>query len=891
MQSLTIPTGVHNPNGHTATDVLAALRAVTGSRHLTFRYDLLTSANVYVQGLTCVLSCTVEQNWLADIKRSAKFVMQDTGEIDYLQDRIQPWVRLHIPPYGDDDWVEWPQGVFLLSTPSRKVDEQGVVTRPVEGYDQLQVYRDDVVEDRYTVDADEVYTEAVATLLATGNVSITPSTATLPVAKEWDPGTSKLKIINELLGAVNYNSLSFDEYGVAIVSPYVLPSRRRIEYVYADDEVSVMFPEMEQRLDVFSVPNKWVLVVSEPDREPLVSSYTNNDPTSLTSTISRQRTIVDFRTEMEAADQATLDAKVNRLAFEASQIFEEIQFTTAIMPIHSGNDVCRITSGPLAVNAKYAEHSWSMDLQAGAAMRHSMRRIVDIRKYGQGVIVGDVNIAITSTGMDISDDEGWLATYTNGARTVSMRGPSNREFTEQKYGPATDEFDRVVDGGWGVSPAAGTWGVYGGDDEDYSVTSADGGIIDATAGTGYYARLNDTVDVADLHVVFRVPTMPTTSTVSFSLILGWQNTTNHYRLRWLLYPSGNSYAAITVVVDGSESTVVSSTQVGSGYLADDLWHARATSDGTGNLALTCWDDDDSEPGSPDVSGNDTTFLTGKVGVRWYVSGSEPVAHDVEVTEVTVDAEWPDPPSVTHDTWVRLLDEPYEHGQQPDWDWLAVALADESDDVLATAYDYITGGGNDADYGPLYAPGRAWEVDHDDDGTRQEGSDWNDYLGVSGEYPNLTTPTIDPPEAHQLGCLDCSGFVRTVYGYVHELPMCLSDSADFNGLNIPRASSDIMAFGPGVMIASSAIQPPPMTAVMPGDVLGWDADVDNPEETEGEVDHVGIYLGVDSEGNRRFLSSRKVANGPTLGDLGGDSVVDWPDETNLYSRQLRYVRRF
>jgi hypothetical protein len=364
--------------GFTEQQVRGALVGRTGSRLFTFRYELLDASNTFLRHLNDVLTCTVEQNWLADIKRTARLSIRDTGVINYLSDRIKPYTRLHLPPYGAEDWVEWPQGVFLLSTPTRTADAVGSVVRTVSAYDPLQVFLDDKVTDRYTVLAGTAYTSAVSTLLGSIPKNITTSSATLPTAREWAPGTSKLAIINELLGAVNYESLSFDENGLAIVAPYVAPSVRSEEYVYADDDTSLLIPQVEQALDLFSVPNKWVLVVSDPDRAALTASYTNNDPASPTSTVRRQRTIVDFRTEVDAADQDALDAKVARLAFEASQVYEAIEFETGMVPIHSGNDVYRITYGPLAINAKYSEHSWAMELKAGARMRHRARRVVTV---------------------------------------------------------------------------------------------------------------------------------------------------------------------------------------------------------------------------------------------------------------------------------------------------------------------------------------------------------------------------------------------------------------------------------------------------------------------------------------------------------------------------------
>lgn len=386
-----VPTGDHNPNEHTSVTILNALYGRYGSRRWTFRYDLLDSTNAFVSSLDAVngtepvvLAGRVEQNWLADIKRTATFVIKDSGDIDYLSDRIQPWARLRLPPYGTDDWVEWPMGVFLLSSPSRRAEPTGMVVREVQAYDQLQVLAEDRLSSRLSYAEGTAYTTAVSGILTTAGIpsNITHSSTTIPTDTEWEPGTTYLKVVNDLLSAINYNSLSIDEWGRAIVSPYVAPSDRAEEWLYADGDESLTIPGVEQELDLFSVPNKWILVCSEPDRDPIVGTYTNNDPASPTSTVNRARTIVDFRTEQLAADEPTLTEKAYRLGFEASQIYEAIPFSTALNPLHSGNDVYRIRHQPLAVDAKYSEHSWSVDLRAGAQMQHRARRVVSI---GTGV--------------------------------------------------------------------------------------------------------------------------------------------------------------------------------------------------------------------------------------------------------------------------------------------------------------------------------------------------------------------------------------------------------------------------------------------------------------------------------------------------------------------------
>lgn len=369
MQSLD-PEGVY-----TDEQVLRVLSGMAGAREFTFSYDRLDKLNNYIGPIYGVTSGQVDYNFLADIKRTARFRIQDLGEVNYLSDRIRPWAVLRMPDGGD---VRWPQGVFLLSTPTRVRTQAGDLYRDVDAYDQLLVLRDSKSTARYSIAAGTVYTTAISTLIALDSVvaNMVPSILTLPVAMEWEPGTSHLQILNDLLGAINYESAFFNELGYLICRPYLSPSDRPSEFAYITDASSVITGDVGQTVDLFDVPNQWTIVVSEADRAVLVSSYTNSNPASPTSTVSRGRTISDYRTEQDAADQTTLDALVARLAFEASQVYEVIEFKTILMPIHSNADVYDLEIADVVVNAKYGETGWSLPLEAGAQMTHKVRRVV-----------------------------------------------------------------------------------------------------------------------------------------------------------------------------------------------------------------------------------------------------------------------------------------------------------------------------------------------------------------------------------------------------------------------------------------------------------------------------------------------------------------------------------
>lgn len=375
--------------GFSADVVKRALHATYGNRNVHIRYQLLDKNNVGKRELTNVLSGSVTHEALADIKRKARFTIKDEGDIDFTSDRIQPLVDVLVPKGilsgqpAAEGWVTFALGVFLLSTPRRKSDESGAIIREVEAYDQNQVLLDDKVDGRYLITAGTNFITAVSTILTSAGIdpsrqNLVATAKTLPVDREWDGGTSKLRIINDLLNALNYTSLWFDGEGYAVASPYVLPAQAPPEYTYQDDALSVtLLGSVEHEADMFSVPNKWVFVVSQADRPELKSVYENTNANSPTSTVSRGRTIVEYR-EVDAADQAALDGLVRRAANDATNIFEHVRWSSLLMPFHNHLDNYTLIDTTLGINAVFRETSWSMDLRPDGVMSHECRRTITI---------------------------------------------------------------------------------------------------------------------------------------------------------------------------------------------------------------------------------------------------------------------------------------------------------------------------------------------------------------------------------------------------------------------------------------------------------------------------------------------------------------------------------
>src|SRR5690606_36795636 len=114
----------------------------SANRRISFRYELLDQKNQLVGNEPEILYGSIEYGALREIKRTGRFKIKDSGNIDYLRHRLKVYMRLHMPKKpGADGYAEFPLGVFLLSTAPRR-DEHGIVVRDVEAYDLGQALQD-----------------------------------------------------------------------------------------------------------------------------------------------------------------------------------------------------------------------------------------------------------------------------------------------------------------------------------------------------------------------------------------------------------------------------------------------------------------------------------------------------------------------------------------------------------------------------------------------------------------------------------------------------------------------------------------------------------------------------------------------------------------------------
>lgn len=361
-------------NGHTEDKIRKALQS---SREVKFEYDLLDKYDKKM-GTINEISGSYSFSSDAEIKGTGRFTINEkyTKDIDFLSERIKPYFCLKI----GSEWLKWGQGIYLASSPNRN-EQNGGIYRDIEAYDKCLILKEDEIDKRYYIKKGATYTNEIRKLiLSTGieKISIQESELEISIDKEYEIGTSKLDIINDLCNAINYNSVYFDENGFCMIRKYITPKERIYEYEYITDGESIITYGSSEALDAFKVPNKFVRYVENPESDYLISTFVNNRASNPLSTVSRGRVITDIQAITDIADQNTLDEYVRRVASEKSQVYGGVRFSTLAMPHHSYLDCLRIKNTTLGISEKVIETGWSVDTNINGLMIHTCKKVVEL---------------------------------------------------------------------------------------------------------------------------------------------------------------------------------------------------------------------------------------------------------------------------------------------------------------------------------------------------------------------------------------------------------------------------------------------------------------------------------------------------------------------------------
>lgn len=339
-------------------------------RKVNIRFIVLRNYAQYSE-LIPINAPTLRMDSSGEVKMSLTGDFEANPAVNWLTDEIQPVIEI--------DGNAEPLGVVIPAT-VRENEDETTKSVYVEAYDRCWYVRDSLVETRPYFAYGTNYVDAIKQLLLQAGITLVQAESTTKrmIAREdWDIGTSRLDIINQLLGEINYNELWFNSQGVAIIAPAKKGTAEDINHVIDSGDIkSLMLPGISAEMDVYNAPNVFICICSNADRTaPIIAKAENTNPQSPLSIQRRGRRIVSVEyVENTPLDNETLNDYAARKRNESMLVGQTIQLETALFPGYGAYDFTAVVGH--GVDAVCKERAWEMELRTGGTMKHTLEKVV-----------------------------------------------------------------------------------------------------------------------------------------------------------------------------------------------------------------------------------------------------------------------------------------------------------------------------------------------------------------------------------------------------------------------------------------------------------------------------------------------------------------------------------
>jgi len=381
-----------------------------GNRDTTFRYELLQhdpatgldSFSGILDGVTPGGNLSWTSN--AVVKKSGTITVQDLqvakpgarriSDVNLYTERIRPVMVI-------DGLPEIPLGVYVITASPEKWRGTGREW-PLELHEKTTALEQDSVDVSFTAGTAQPVLEIIESVIEGGGERITidgSDTRTLRNSLVWAAGTTRIRIVNDLLDAIGYNSLWMDGQGSFRATQYVRPVDRSTRYSMLNDadgeqlqrelvdgDQSIYSPEWTRDRDTYKVPNKVIAVAAGTgDDAPLTGTVTNENPDSPFSFDARGRWVTrvldnvdvpDFSAEPDPAAATTLflESRAEQALIAASSVQATVELSTLPIPLEL-RDVVIFASTPANIESRHTVQSVEVQLRFDGTMRLSLREV------------------------------------------------------------------------------------------------------------------------------------------------------------------------------------------------------------------------------------------------------------------------------------------------------------------------------------------------------------------------------------------------------------------------------------------------------------------------------------------------------------------------------------
>ena len=344
------------------------------TRESKITYELLDINDELIGVIDGVTGGNLEWSAATSIHVSGTMAVDDRDDIDWLHARVRITRTVNT--------LSWSRGIFIPSAPQDAWDG-GVRSWNVELLGKLALLDQDRRGYWFGIPSEVNGVATVKNLLSAAGhekVAIEDSDLLLRSPLTFEPNTSLLTICNAVLNAIGYWALDADEQGYFVASPYKRPAERPVKYELLDDSEGIVQDRFTRDRDIYSVPNRIVVVANPVGEEPpLVGVAENLDPESPFSIPARGGLVVPWSpsSTSDAVTQAVIDEEARRWLIEKSSVTASVPVQHAPIRV-TPNEVIRWRNLGAGIDGSWAIQSITEPLNAHADMTSTLREVVDL---------------------------------------------------------------------------------------------------------------------------------------------------------------------------------------------------------------------------------------------------------------------------------------------------------------------------------------------------------------------------------------------------------------------------------------------------------------------------------------------------------------------------------
>lgn len=260
--------------GPQATDLLA------GSRSVQWRFELLDrNLRVIDEADHKVMGFQAEWNLHATIRGGGTCTWRDSRPVDWLAHRL----RAHYQVSSRGRSLEWCVGTFLVESPGRTLTDANTQLEDLDLFDMThRLAQQTSTAAAWVGKRGTNIIDRIRYLLDRAGIAhaIEDSDATFTSDMVWEPGTTYLRMVNDMLAAAGFFACWADSLGVIRSTPHRPPAARGIAYAFQDDGHGLGFlPAVALNRDTYDIPNSVVAIAAtdDPDTMPLVATADDMD--------------------------------------------------------------------------------------------------------------------------------------------------------------------------------------------------------------------------------------------------------------------------------------------------------------------------------------------------------------------------------------------------------------------------------------------------------------------------------------------------------------------------------------------------------------------------------------------------------------------------------------